>query len=166
MVEFEIKSKVQPLGKRKGQTVYYAMPKSKQKLTYKMLLEYIVNETSLSYGDVSNALISLSNIVSRSLKQGMSVDLADLGMLRLSIPPKMMDTPEEVTAKGALKKPRIIFSPKQSMREAAEKVECVIDRSRITPASSATTPETPGGGTTTDPETPGTGGTGSGDEFV
>ena len=95
MLEHEIKKKVLTIGNRKGQTVYYAYPKSQQKLTNEMVIERIVRETSLSEGDVSNALISLSNIVCDALKMGMSVDLAELGSLRLIVPSKMMDTPEE-----------------------------------------------------------------------
>ena len=48
MLEHDIKSKVLTIGKRKGQTVYYAYPKSQQKLTNKMLVERIVRETSSS----------------------------------------------------------------------------------------------------------------------
>ena len=81
MLEHEIKKKVLTIGNRKGQTVYYAYPKSQQKLTNEMVIERIVRETSLSEGDVSNALISLSNIVCDALKMGMSVDLAELGSL-------------------------------------------------------------------------------------
>lgn len=33
MIDFEIKSKTQPIGTRKGQTVYYAQPKSQQYFT-------------------------------------------------------------------------------------------------------------------------------------
>ena len=76
MIDFEIKSRVLTIGNRKGQTGYYAYPKTVQKLTNKMLVERIVRETSLSAGDVSNALISLGNIVCESLQQGMSVDAA------------------------------------------------------------------------------------------
>ena len=49
MLDFEVKSKVQPVGERKGQTVYYAQVKSQQKLTNKMLVERIVCETLLSW---------------------------------------------------------------------------------------------------------------------
>ena len=63
MIEFEVKSKTQPIGKRKGQTVYFAQPVSQQHLTNKMVVDHIVRETSLSAGDVSNALISLGAIV-------------------------------------------------------------------------------------------------------
>ena len=113
MLDFEVKSKVQPVGERKGQTVYYAQVKSQQKLTNKMLVERIVRETSLSEGDVKNALISLSNVVCEALQLGMSVDLAELGSFRLTVPSKMMDSPEEVTVADALKTPKITFTPKQ-----------------------------------------------------
>ncbi len=143
MLEFEVKSKVQPVGERKGQTVYYAQVKSQQKLTNKMLIERIVRETSLSEGDVKNALISLSNVVCEALQLGMSVDLAELGNLRVSVPSKMMDTEKEVTVKDALKTPKIVFTPKQKMRDAANEVELSIDR----PKKAADEEE---GGTSTD----------------
>ena len=148
MLEHEIKKKVLTIGNRKGQTVYYAYPKSQQKLTNEMVIERIVRETSLSEGDVSNALISLGNIVCDALKMGMSVDLAELGSLRLVVPSKMMDTPEEVTVANALKTPKIVFTPKQKMRDAANSVELSIDRGKK---------ETTSGGTTTEPEEGGEG---------
>ena len=127
MMEFDIDKRVQPIGERKGQTVYFAKLKSQQKLTNSMLIERIVRETSLSEGDVKNALVSLSNVVCEALKMGMSVDLAELGNLRVSVPSKMMDTAAEVTVKDALKTPKIVFTPKQKMRDAANKVELSID---------------------------------------
>lgn len=144
MLEFEVKSRVQPVGERKGQTVYYAQLKSQQKLTNKMLIDRIVRETSLSEGDVKNALVSLSNVVCDALQQGMSVDLAELGSLRLTVPSKMMNTPEEVTVKDALKTPKITFTPKQKMRDAANAVELSIDKGSVKSSS--------GGGTTTNPD--------------
>ena len=157
MIDFEIKSKTQPIGTRKGQTVYYAQPKSQQYFTNKMLIERIVRETSLSEGDVKNALISLSNVVCEAMQMGMSVDLAELGSFRVVVPSKMMDTPEEVTVVDALKTPKIVFTPKQKMRtpkivftpkqkmrDAANSVELSIDRSSVKAST--------GGGTTTNPD--------------
>ena len=141
MLEFEVKSKVQPVGERKGQTVYYAQVKSQQKLTNKMLVERIVRETSLSEGDVKNALVSLSNVVCDALQLGMSVDLAELGSFRLVVPSKMMDSAAEVTVKDTLKTPKIVFTPKQKMRDAANKVELSIDRG----TTKSDTPSTPVG---------------------
>ena len=144
MLEHEIKSKLLTIGNRKGQTVYYAYPKAQQKLTNEMVIERIVRETSLSAGDVSNALISLSNVVCDAMKLGMSVDLGDLGSFRLVVPSKMMDTPAEVTVKDALKTPKIVFTPKQKMRDAANAVELSIDKGSVKSST--------GGGTTTEPD--------------
>lgn len=144
MMEFEIDSRVQPIGKREGQTVYFAKLKTQQKLTNQMVIGRIVRETSLSEGDVKNALVSLSNIVCDALKLGMSVDLAELGSFRLTVSSKMMDSPEEVTVADALKTPKITFTPKQKMRDAANSVELSIDRSSVKAST--------GGGTTTNPD--------------
>ena len=71
------------------------------------------------------------------------MDLAELGSLRLIVPSKMMDTPEEVTVADALKTPKITFTPKQKMRDAANAVELSIDRSSMKSST--------GGGTATNP---------------
>ena len=102
--------------------VYFAQPVSQQHLTNKMVVDRIVRETSLSAGDVSNALISLGAIVRDALELGQSVDLADLGSFRIIVPPKMMDREAEVTA-DSLKAPKIVFTPKAAMRNAAKSVE-------------------------------------------
>ena len=117
MIEFEIKSRMQPVGKRKGQTVYFAQATAQQHLTSNMVIDRIVRETSLSAGDVSNAIISLSAVV----------DLADLGSFRIMVPSKMMDSEKEVTAES-LKTPKIIFTPKVAMRAAANSVELRVIR--------------------------------------
>ena len=109
MLEHEVKSKVLTIGNRKGQTAYYAYPKSQQKLT----------------------------------KLGMGADLAELGSFRIVVPSKMMNSAAEVTVKDALKAPKIVFTPKQKMRDAANQVELSIDRG--TSAASGE-PTTPGGG--------------------
>ena len=126
MIEFEVKSRKLNIGKRKGQTGYFASPKSNQHLTNKMVVDRIVRETSLSAGDVSNALISLGAIVQDALLLGSSVDLADLGSFRVVVPPKMIDKEIDVTAE-TLKSPKIVFTPKMQMRAAAKAVELSVD---------------------------------------
>lgn len=143
MMEFDILSRVQKIGDRKGATVYYARLKSQAKMDNDMVIERIVRETSLSEGDVKNALASLSNVVCDALQLGMSVDLAELGNLRVSVSSKMMDTEKEVTAKNALNTPKIVFTPKQRMRDAANKVELSVDRDSLKASA--------GGGTSTTP---------------
>ena len=129
MVEFEVKSKKQTIGKKKGQTVYYAVPKSNQHMTLDALCDMIMDETSLSRGDVMNTLITLGKMACRSLKMGASIDLGDLGSLRVYFPPKMMDDMKDVTdvTAATLKTPKIIFTPKAKMREAAHAAEVSVD---------------------------------------
>ena len=127
MIEFQVRSKKMTIGKNKGKTVYYAYPKAKQNVTNKMVIDRIVRETSLSAGDVSNAIISLSAVVRDALESGQSVDLADLGSFRIMVPSKMMDSEKEVTAES-LKTPKIIFTPKAAMRAAANSVELRVIR--------------------------------------
>ena len=126
MIEFEVKSRVMNIGKRKGQTLFYASPKSNQRMTNKMVVDRIVRETSLSAGDVANALISLGAIVRDALLIGASVDLADLGSFRVIAPPTMVDKEIDVTA-ATLKTPKIVFTPKMQMRDSAKSVELVVD---------------------------------------
>ena len=144
MIEFELKSRTQPVGKRKGQTVYYAQPKTQQRMTTEMLIDRVVRESTLSDGDVKCALACIGHVVCDALKMGMSVDIGEIGTLRLTVTSKMMDTPEEVTADAALNTPKISFFPKQRMRDAAKSVTLSIDRSRVTPANEGGS--TPGGG--------------------
>ena len=128
MIEFDVKSRVLTMGNRKGQTVYYAQAKMQQRMPLEEVKRRIVRETSLSEGDVNNAMVSLRNVVCDGLRLGMSVDLGDLGTFRVVVPSKMMDSEEEVTAEKALNTPKIIFTPKQIMRDAAKEVEVMIDK--------------------------------------
>ncbi|WP_159436280.1 hypothetical protein [Bacteroides togonis] len=47
----------------------------------------------------------------------------------------------EVTVKNALKAPKIIFTPKQKMHDAANKVEQSIDKGTVTTSSSGSNNE-------------------------
>lgn len=67
--------------------------------------------------------------------------LLEIGGVSLVVPPKMMDSAAEVTVANALKTPKIVFTLKQKMRYAANKVELSIDRSKATPAGSNDRPE-------------------------
>lgn len=46
MIEFDVKSKTQPVGKRKGKKVYFAYPKPQQYMTCRTVVDSIVRETS------------------------------------------------------------------------------------------------------------------------
>lgn len=122
MIEFEVKERIMPIGEKKGQTVYFAAPKTQQHITPRQLEDEIVRATSLARGDVRNALTTLAEFVNSGLQRGASVDLGDLGLIKVVIGSQMMDKPEDVTA-STLKTPSIRFFAKQEMLEAAKKVK-------------------------------------------
>lgn len=141
MIEFEVKERVMTIGEKKGQTLYYASPKTVHRVTTKQLEDEIVRATSLARGDVRNALTTLAEFVNSSLQRGAAVDLADLGSLKVVIGSQMMDTPAEVTA-ATLKTPAVRFFPKQEMLAAAKRVKVKVSN-QYTKTVSDNDPETP-----------------------
>ncbi|MCD8303981.1 MAG: DNA-binding protein [Prevotellaceae bacterium] len=128
MIEFVIRKRVQQVGDRKGQTVYFAVPKTASRLPRETVVSRIVQRTSLAAGDLSNAFVSLAEVVCEGLKSGQCVELGELGSLSVIVPSKMMDTPEEVTVEGALRKPKIVFNPTKKMLKALSEIMLRIDR--------------------------------------
>lgn len=122
MIEFQVKDKVMGIGEKKGQTLYYAAPKVYARVTSRQLEDEIVRTTSLARGDVRNALASLAELVNSALERGASVDLGDLGLLKVEVGSKMVDLPEQVNA-TILKTPTVRFFPKREMLNAAKKVK-------------------------------------------
>lgn len=59
--------------------------------------------------------------VNSGLSRGAAVELADLGMLKVTVGSQQVEKPEQVSS-AILKNPRIQFFPKHSMRDAAGKV--------------------------------------------
>lgn len=122
MIEFIVKERVMKVGEKKGQTLYYAAPGTQQRVTSRQLEDDIVRMTSLARGDVRNALASLAELVNSALQRGASVDLGDLGALKVTVNSPMLDKPEDVTA-AVLKTPSVRFYPKQEMLNAAKSVK-------------------------------------------
>ena len=126
MIRLEVKHVEAKIGKRKGQTLYYAQQVKGGKMTLPMVEEQIVKQTALSRGDVRSAIAALTDIVNDSLLRGDSVDLGDLGSFRVSVGTKRMDKPEDVNA-STVKSIRIVHSPRKTMKEQAKKVSIEVD---------------------------------------
>ena len=155
-MKFTVKQKQITLGNRKGQMGYMAVPEGGTKLSLERLIDVVVDETSLGAGDVRNALITMTRIARRYLSDGISLDMGELGSLRVSVPSKILSDPLEVTAATALKKPHIVYTPKQDLRDAVASMKL-----QVTNPYRQTNQTTTTGGTTPTPD-PGTGGSGSG----
>ncbi len=134
------------MGNRAGQKVYYALPKDNQTVTNDDVIERIVNATSLTRGDVKNALMSLCDVVKEALRNGYLVDLAELGSFKTVVPSRFMDSEEDVTVSKALKTPKIQFYPKADMLAAAKSVSLAVEHTSTTSTGSDGSSSSEGGG--------------------
>lgn len=145
MFLYNVKKEIIHVGKRKGQTVYYAAPITQDKITTKQLEDRIINATALSRADVRAAITALAEIVREEMFSGRAVDLADLGSFKVVSNGKRMDTEKEVTA-DTLKELKIQFFPKLEMRNQAKNVQRMVMReSEATPVA-PNLPDDNGGG--------------------
>ncbi|MCD7722035.1 MAG: DNA-binding protein [Prevotellaceae bacterium] len=133
-LEFLIRYKESNLNGTKGETVYYAEPKSTHWTETEEVLDTIVDATSLARGDIKNAITSLAEVLANELSMGRCVDLGELGTFRLEVRSKYERSPEDVTVEDTLKMPRIVFYPKRRMLRKVLKVKMSIDHSMVMPA--------------------------------
>ena len=101
---------------------WYAAPVNDGKITKTEVVKEIVNTSSLSRGDVSNAIENLIDIVPKYLLMGKSVNLGELGTLRLSFSSKGVDKPEEFNV-SLIKGVRIVFTPSTDFKESIRSIK-------------------------------------------
>ena len=126
MLSFKVIERQMKIGPLKGKKGYGAAPKSQDKFSQSWLIQRIVRETSLSEGDVRNVLITLRNIIVEVVTLGGSLDLGDIFSLRVSMPSTFIEKEEDVTSK-VLKKPGIIVTWKDNIRQALKGIEVEVD---------------------------------------
>ena len=126
MVKFKVIERLMKIGPLKGKKGYGAAPKAQEKFSQNWLIQRIVRETSLSEGDVRNVLITLRNIIIEVVTLGGALDLGDIFSLRVSMPSTFIEKEEDVTSK-VLKKPGIIVTWKDNIRQALKNIEVEVD---------------------------------------
>ena len=126
MVKFKVIERLMKIGPLKGKKGYGAAPKAQDKFSQSWLIQRIVRETSLSEGDVGNVLITLRNIIIEVVTLGGALDLGDIFSLRVSMPSTFIEKEEDVTSK-VLKKPGIIVTWKDNIRQALKNIEVEVD---------------------------------------
>ena len=126
MVKFKVIERLMKIGPLKGKKGYGAAPKAQDKFSQSWLIQRIVRETSLSEGDVRNVLITLRNIIIEVVTLGGTLDLGDIFSLRVSMPSTFIEKEEDVTSK-VLKKPGIIVTWKDNIRQALKGIEVEVD---------------------------------------
>lgn len=125
MLVYNSASRKLSIGKKKGQTMYYAQVVSTPRLTAKAVEDLIVEKTSLTRGDIRHAITSLAEVIRWALGEGIAVDLADLGSFKVEQHSKMVASEAEVNA-SILKTARVRFYPRHAMRNQARSVSVAV----------------------------------------
>lgn len=102
------------------QIKWYAAPVNEGRVTQREIAADIVELSSLSRGDISNVIESLITIVPRYLMLGRSVNLGDLGTLRISFGSEGVDDKEQFLP-SMIKGVKVVFTPSVQLKEAIEK---------------------------------------------
>lgn len=102
------------------QTKWYAAPVNEGRVTQREIAADIVELSSLSRGDISNVIESLITVIPRYLMLGKSVNLGDLGTLRISFGSEGVDDKEQFVP-SMIKDVRVVFTPSVQLKDAIEK---------------------------------------------
>lgn len=101
---------------------YYATHLSKGRKLLKDIAQDMEQKSSLSRGDISNVFENLVNQIPNYLLDGYTIDLGDLGTLRLSLNSEGADTPGSFHV-GMIKNIKIIFIPGKMLKEKVAKAQ-------------------------------------------
>ena len=97
---------------------FYASPKTNRPLGVRAFAKLATADASISVGDMENALDLFGRTALQQLLQGHSVEIPDIGTLRLSFRSEGVAQPEDFRAQSMISNPRIIFTPKPEIRDA------------------------------------------------
>lgn len=100
---------------------WYAQPVNEGRVGQKEIAADIMDLSSLSRGDVSNVIESLIATMPRYLLMGKSVNLGDLGTLRLSFSSKGVEDPATFNP-SLISGVKVIFTPSVEFKEKLKKV--------------------------------------------
>lgn len=133
-LRFKIAKRKLYLGKRKGQTVYYAIQEEHPHTSWDEVEGRITSSTGISRADLRAAVIALHDIVRVELKAGRSIDLADLGSFKATASGKMMDNFAAVSA-DTIQHASIRFYPKQKLWSITKELNFEVEKEEHHPSS-------------------------------
>ena len=113
-MKYKAIERVNPQDRTKSK--WYAAPVNDGKVAKTELAKEIVDISALSRGDVSNVIESLIDVVPKYLLMGKSVNLGELGTLRVSFSSEGADTAAEVTA-NRISGVKIVFTPSVELKK-------------------------------------------------
>ncbi len=106
----------------KSQRKWYASPVKEGTINHYQLSKDIAAKSSLTRSAVMNVLENLVKEIPHYLIEGYSVNLNDLGTLRLSFSNEGVDNPEEFSSEN-IKCVRVIFTPSPKFKRTLLSVQ-------------------------------------------
>jgi predicted histone-like DNA-binding protein len=103
----------------RSQAKWYATPVNDGRVTENDLKSEIVELSSLSKGDVSNVIESLMDVMPKYLLMGKSINLGQLGTLRISFSSEGVQNPTDFNV-SKIKGIHIVFTPSVDLRRSIE----------------------------------------------
>ncbi|WP_373775383.1 HU family DNA-binding protein [Porphyromonas loveana] len=145
MLNLSVKSQVMKIGKHKGKTMFYAQVDKPKVIEYEDVIKDIAEMSSLTTGDVRNAIDRLAYYLQRELTEGNTVKLGQIGTFRVAVPSRYVETEKEVNA-SILKKAKIQFYINRTLSSVAQNIRFAVYRGNQKVDESTPTPTPPQGG--------------------
>lgn len=119
-MKYKILKRVNPSDRT--QEKWYAAPINEGRITKTDITKEIVTISSLSRGDVSNVIENLLDVIPKYLLMGKSVNLGELGTLRLSFSSEGVESPEMVKT-NHIKGVKVIFTPGSELKNVLKDIK-------------------------------------------
>ena len=117
-MKYKLVSRANP--QNRSQSKWYAKPVNEGKVTQKAIAADIVELSSLSRGDVSNVIESLLTTIPKYLLMNKSVNLGDLGTLRVSFSSEGVENPEDFNVR-MISSLKVVFTPSTEFKAMLKK---------------------------------------------
>ncbi|KGN71937.1 HU family DNA-binding protein [Porphyromonas sp. COT-239 OH1446] len=125
-MDYSIKKKVMPIGKHKGKTMYYAEANRGRVINFEEVVADISEMSSLTTGDVRNAIDRIAYYLKRELVAGNTIRLGQIETFKLVARGAYKEDPIEVDA-DTVKKPRLRIIANGYLRSAANQFRVNVD---------------------------------------
>jgi predicted histone-like DNA-binding protein len=120
-VKFNVVERGNP-SNREAPKKFYPSIQSTGRVSQRKLVETAARETTLSTGDMMNALETILKIIPRELAEGNIVELGDFGNFWLRLETEGAEAAEQVTA-GNITGVLVRFTPGKLFKKAVEAIE-------------------------------------------
>jgi predicted histone-like DNA-binding protein len=112
----------------RSQQKLYAAPVNDGTITKSDLAKEIVTVSSLSKGDVSNAIECVTEIIPKYLLMGKSVNLGELGTFRLSFSSEGVDDKADFNV-SKIDNIKVVFTPSTELKKQLHDIHFELDSS-------------------------------------